>query len=352
MKRNSHRHPTAFTLVELLVVIGIIALLISILLPALGKARQIANSVKCKSNLRQIGQLVQIYVASNRSYLPPASTTWTSTGAPCWQNPGPTGSVNPASCSRASAGQAQFWPDTLSQLLKRSTVTDVAGTGYVGSGPYSGYTAGNGTRMAADYAAIFHDTDIDNSNVLPRVSEYFCNWRILAPENGGDRAYSNGAVFGSGTYWLHIRQAGSIKNSGAAMMVWCGPYYYNTTANAIDISQYDSVSWNLDNLAYRNGHIYTIPQQSWTGAYNTNFLDQRIGLGSNTALGYSWGTPPTKSQLIAANVDWLGGNNANAMRFRHLNNTTLNALFVDGHVEGRKLGDVTARDICVNTVGY
>jgi prepilin-type N-terminal cleavage/methylation domain-containing protein/prepilin-type processing-associated H-X9-DG protein len=68
--RNRSARTSAFTLVELLVVIGIIAVLISILLPALGRARESANSVKCLSNMKQVATAIIAFANDNKGRMP------------------------------------------------------------------------------------------------------------------------------------------------------------------------------------------------------------------------------------------------------------------------------------------
>jgi prepilin-type N-terminal cleavage/methylation domain-containing protein len=82
------RKNQGFTLVELLVVIGIIALLISILLPSLNRARETANRVKCGSNLKQIGQALLLYSNENRNAFPRTYFDVAGAGTPILTNQG------------------------------------------------------------------------------------------------------------------------------------------------------------------------------------------------------------------------------------------------------------------------
>jgi prepilin-type N-terminal cleavage/methylation domain-containing protein len=84
-RRRTIRPGGGFTLIELLVVISIIALLISILLPALGSAREAAQTVQCTSNQRQWTQAMAMYTADWNLFYPPYWDRWAY----------PSGNINP-----------------------------------------------------------------------------------------------------------------------------------------------------------------------------------------------------------------------------------------------------------------
>ena len=77
---------SGFTLVELLVVVGIIALLIALLFPVFSRAREQARRTKCLSNLRTIGQAMFVYANNNRDRLPNGNepAAWDDQAAANW----------------------------------------------------------------------------------------------------------------------------------------------------------------------------------------------------------------------------------------------------------------------------
>jgi prepilin-type N-terminal cleavage/methylation domain-containing protein/prepilin-type processing-associated H-X9-DG protein len=96
----------AFSLIELLVVIGIIGLLLGLLLPAMARAREQAKTLVCLSNLRQIGQAIYSYASDNRGLLPAWSAVHFYPDDPPYQD-------NPNSADYAGPG----WPVLLARYV-------------------------------------------------------------------------------------------------------------------------------------------------------------------------------------------------------------------------------------------
>ncbi|MFC1805980.1 type II secretion system protein [Planctomycetota bacterium] len=78
------RHPRAFTLIELLVVIAVIGILAALLMPAILRALRSASTVNCKSNLKQIGGGLMIYIRQHDGFMPP---TGSPSGSPPYRFP-------------------------------------------------------------------------------------------------------------------------------------------------------------------------------------------------------------------------------------------------------------------------
>jgi prepilin-type N-terminal cleavage/methylation domain-containing protein/prepilin-type processing-associated H-X9-DG protein len=297
--------PRGFTLVELLVVIGIIALLISILLPSLNRARAAANSIDCQSRLRQMGQAMQIYTVTNKGVLPYSQIDH---GA-LYTEPGIPGGHN-----------EQWWKWMY-------TLTEALGTDPIDA---SGWV----NRMSP----LFIDKDTIDVKVWGWQSHYTANPRVFVPGADRDEAPFNlgdGAIIPPGQ--VPPKRIGQIDNASEVMAIWDGPQGANQGNNALE------VAIGMDKWMYQWGHCFyrPVPRSAWI---NSDRPIQPGALDAQDNPTAEYARSLQKRHNRDESDIWTFHSH---LRFRHLQNTSLNALFVDGHVEGRKVGEVMVRDVTV-----
>ncbi|HUB24347.1 MAG TPA: DUF1559 domain-containing protein [Tepidisphaeraceae bacterium] len=326
--RAARRNRSAFTLVELLVVIGIIALLIAILLPALSHARAQANWLKCQANLRSLGEAIQIYAYNYKGMLPEGDYD----GA---------NNVNTGTLTFSTTG-ATDWT-----VLLQSVMSSNAGSLWSSNGSGNGNFGNNAD--AASIRQVFYCPDAPVTNnpdsEAVAITHYATHPRLM-PQLGHYDTYYDPTGLGPPYPAFHSYSLGHIKRSSEVALIFDVSLDYangewtpnDATASSTGPGQGGQlpVAVNLDYGALG----------AYGQGYDPLMTDQYGSLtGARTGPPGGWTPGPNDpvdmmpfangSQILGpytdANKD-LVDNQLN-IRFRHLGNTTANALMVDGHVQ-------------------
>ncbi|HZZ44621.1 MAG TPA: prepilin-type N-terminal cleavage/methylation domain-containing protein [Tepidisphaeraceae bacterium] len=174
MTASPNRQSHGFTLVELLVVIGIIALLISILLPSLNKARQAADTIKCASTLKQFMNADAMYIADYRSFCLPAYIEFATTASWATVGDGPRAS-NIWSANTAFRKYLKFrdWHYAASDTPDSTLITDFPANGTTSA--FNGYLPAGFVCPAATRLLSNVVSDGTGQQWFPTCTQYGMN---------------------------------------------------------------------------------------------------------------------------------------------------------------------------------
>jgi prepilin-type N-terminal cleavage/methylation domain-containing protein/prepilin-type processing-associated H-X9-DG protein len=321
---QSDRAKRGFTLVELLVVIGIIALLISILLPALAKARAEAQTIKCLANLRGMAQAMQMYVTDNKGWLPGSGYT---TGSVFFNESGGTWTQSTTVTNGNMASVPILPTDWMLPLLqemgiklKTMTITPFSPAGDPSeSDRYAEYCNEQEFICPAYAGAVSAPYATSPSAGIVQASSYVTAWAFLLTTGSPTPGFTGGSRISTGAPWP------SYPQGYVPMITKVG-----TTSDKI---------FAADGAKFSNGVYGGTYAPDYNLTIDTFFSTDNYGnIGNFSDLG------PWTVMSCAYDRSMAPGNQGNAnktdlrvLSFRHggTKNGTfkMNAVFFDGHAE-------------------
>ena len=268
--RSGPAHKRGFTLVELLVVIGIIALLVSILLPALNRARQHAQTIQCLSNMRQIGAACMMYSNNNNGVIIPLDYRDLTVPA------GPNG-----------YSASDFWPTILVAMNYLSyppaTTKDIVGMSTVFHCPSGLDEYKASTSVTSGLPTSRKDADgtmavqVTSKHLDPGLIVYV--WYALNGTTGTDKTIPVHRIpDDSGNYyWPRVT---SFSNPTELVMMFDGIAANHMSVNANRVSARHEYQ-NFTNLLFFDGHGESVRTKDLPGG------DGNAGIGAAAVTTFS-----------------------------------------------------------------